>query len=271
MKLDHISHSQISTLSKCGEQYRRRYVEGEKLPPGFAQIRGGAVHYPIEKNMLHKMETGELLSLDEVRQLAADAIDSRLAGEIRLDGDYTERGLAAARGLVKDEVVQLAGLHATKVAPSIVPTAIEVRIEVPPSAALPVTLVGILDLIDGGDRIRDTKTKQKSPSEGDADLSDQLTAYDLLFRALYGQAPKDLVLDHLVRTPGRGELKVVSQATTRSISDLGVYLRRVEAAVRAVDAEIFLPAPQDSWSCSERHCGYATSCLFFRGRPRPQS
>lgn len=271
MKLDHLSHSQISMLHKCGEQYRRRYIDGERVPPGVAQIRGRSVHRANERNLVAKVETGALLSLDEVQAAARDAVVGELQGEFVLDGDYAELGLERAKGFVQDEVVELATLHATEIAPKLEPKAIEVRIELPPSNALPVKLVGVLDLVDEHTGVRDTKTAQKSPGADDADLSDQLTAYDLLHRAYYREPPKGLGLDVLVRTPKKGDVKVVSLSTTRSVADLGVYVRRAQAAVRMIEAEIFLPAAQDSWACSAKWCGYSATCLFFRGRPRPQS
>lgn len=271
MKLERISYSQVAMLHKCGEQYRRRYIEGEILPPGIALIRGKSVHAPIEANLVAKMETGALLPLEQVQSLAADTVRAALQADFVLDGDYAAMGIAKARDLVTDEVVGLSTLHATKVAPAIEPSAVEVKIEVPPSNALPVTLVGVLDLIDDREGIRDTKTAQKSPAADAADVSDQLTTYELLHRARYGEPAKGLGLDVLVRTPGRGELKYVPLRTTRSTEDLLPFLRRVQAAVRAIEAEIFIPAASDTWQCSAKWCGYSSSCAFFRGRPRPQS
>jgi len=269
VKLTRISPSQIGMLGKCGEQYRRRYVEGEILAPGIAQIRGRSTHATNEKNLIHKLETGVLLPLDEVRQLAAESVDAALAGEFVLDGDYEEVGLTAARGMVKDEVISLSTLHATQLAPLAEPEAIELKVEVPPSDVLPVTLVGVIDLIDRSRGVRDTKTAQKSPNADAAHNSDQLTTYDLLHRAHKKSPPAGLGLDHLIRTPKKGELRVVSQETSRTIEDLGVFVRRANAAVRSIESEVFLPAPQDHWACSLKWCGFASTCPYFRGRPRP--
>lgn len=271
MKPDHLSPSQIGMLGKCGEQYRRRYVEGERVPPGIAQIRGRATHSTNEKNLVHKLATGGLLPLDEIAQLAADQVKAELAGEWVLGADYEDNGVtvAQARGIVTDEVVGLTRLHATELAPKAEPEALEVRVEVPASDALPVKLVGVIDLIDRVRGVRDTKTAQKSPKAEAAHESDQLTAYDLMHRALKGAPPKNLGLDHLIRTPKKGELRVVTQDTSRSIEDLGVFVRRANAALRSIETEVFLPAPQDHWVCSTRWCGYAATCPYFRGRARP--
>ena len=40
----YLSPSQMGMYCRCGEQYRRRYIEKEIIPPGFALIKGGSVH-----------------------------------------------------------------------------------------------------------------------------------------------------------------------------------------------------------------------------------
>ncbi|MHC4715083.1 MAG: PD-(D/E)XK nuclease family protein [Planctomycetota bacterium] len=269
MELGHLSWSQINTLNRCGEQYRRRYCEGERVPPGIALLRGRATHRANEKNLLAKMDTGELLPVDAVLQAASDAFDEAAEGEFVIDGDYEGMEIAEALGTAKDESVALAGLHAEQVAPEIEPTAIEVRIEIPPSDSLPVQFVSILDLIDGGAAIRDTKTTRKSPPGDAAHMNDQLSGQDLAFRARYQKPPEELSLDYLVRTAKKKELKHVRLPTTRTQADLAVFVRRAQAAIQMIEAEVFLPAPADSWACTTRFCGYAETCPFYRGRPKP--
>jgi hypothetical protein len=256
-------------LYRCGEQYRRRYGEGERLPPGIALVRGKSVHSANERNLVQKLETGELLSVAEVRDLAADSFDKEVkGGGFVIDGEYAKMPVRKALDTAKDEAVDLSGLHAEQVAPSIQPTAIEVRIELPPSQALEVPFISILDVIDDGTKIRDTKTTRKSPPSEAAHLSDQLTSQDLAYRARYHREPEELSLDYLVRTPS-GKLTPSRLTTHRSKADLGTFLRRAQAALRMIEAEVFLPAPQDAWVCSERWCGYTSTCPYYRGRSRP--
>lgn len=269
MELKHLSWSQMNTLQRCGEQYRRRYVKRDVVPPGIALLRGRATHKANEKNLLAKMETGELLTVDDVLQAASDAFDEQASGEFLIDGDYEGMEIAEALGTAKDESVALAGLHAEKVAPSIEPTAIEVRIEIPPSNSLPVKFVSILDLIDRSVAVRDTKTTRKSPQADAAHGSDQLSGQALAFRARYRKPPEELSLDYLVRTTKKKETKHVRLPTERTVADLGVFVRRAQAATRMIEVEVFLPAPADSWACSPRWCGYAETCPYYRGRPRP--
>lgn len=272
MKLKHLSWSQMNLLAKCGEQYRRRYVIGEKLPPGIAMLRGRSIHKANEANLVHKMRHGALLEVDDVKQRAVDELSGSVsAGDFVVDGDYAEMGIKDAISRAKDEAVDLAGLHAEEIAPAIEPDAIEVRIELPSSEILPVPFVSILDLVDkaeGDVMIRDTKTTAKAPPRNAADTSDQLTSQDLAYRARYGQPPHGLSLDYLIRTRNGG-IKKDRLETQRTDSDLWTFLQRANAARKMIEAEVFLPTSQDNWACSVKWCGYAPTCPYFRGRRRP--
>jgi hypothetical protein len=270
MEPAHLSWSQVNTLWNCGQQYVYRYLQDLRLRPGFAMTRGKAIHQPIEANMRHKMETGLLLPVERVVQIASDVLDAACEQEHRLDGDYQGMTQEQAKGAVKDEVVDLSRLHATELAPEINPTAVEVKILVEPSEQLPVKWLGFLDLIDGK-KVRDTKTKRKAPPRMMADQSGQLTAYHMLYEDGFGEKPEKLGLDVLWRTP-TGKCKKDTLWTSRSPEDMQVFLNRANAALRMIQSEVFLPASQDSWICSEKFCGYTSMCPYFNpGRSRPSS
>ena len=268
MNVSSWSPSRLNMLYRCGEQYRRRYIEGEVIPPDLGLIRGRATHKGVEANMASHIETGNYLMLEAVEAATSDALTAELAGEFTLGNEYQEYGLDKATGLVKDESVSLATLHATDLAPKITPEAAEVRIEVPASNTVPAKLVGVLDLIDDQKKIRDVKTSRKSPPATVADNSTQLTFYELLYHAYAGEQSGGQVLDYLVRTPKRGDTKIVTLETTRSYDDLVSLAARIEVATKMVEKEVFLPAPEDSWQCSEKFCGYASTCPFFRSQTR---
>ncbi len=270
MNPEHLSWSQLNTLARCGEQYRRRYVERDRVPPGIALGRGRAVHKGIEANMIEKLTTGKSLPVLDVEARAADAFKSWSEGEFVIDGEYEGMSVKQALGTATDESVALAGCHTVEIAPLVIPTAVETRIEIPPSNALPVKFVSILDLIDNDEVIRDTKTSRKAPFRGAADQSDQLTSQDLAFRALKGRPPLEATFDYVWRT-AKGKLGFDTLRTDRTKADLGVFVRRANAALKMIESEIFLPAPVDSWACSKRFCGYAETCPFFRGRERPSN
>lgn len=255
----------IDMLSRCGEQYRRRYVQNEKIPPGVAVIVGSATHRCIAGNMRHKMETGALLLAETCAAFARDAVNKTWAEEgVLLNDDERQMDLGKVRGAAVDKAVRLSVLHHQRIAPLVQPT----HVERAWTLALPgypdLDLAGTIDIQEGSTCIRDSKTSAMSPAWNVADNSDQLTAYALAAQVLDGAMPGRLALDYLVDLK-RGP-KVETRVTTRTADDSRVFLRRVEAAINALDKGAFVPARQTDWWCSLRWCGYASTCPYFRGR-----
>lgn len=263
----HLSHSQLSMLFRCGEQYRRRYIEGERLAPGIALVVGRAVDKSVTENLSHKMAEGALLPLDAIRSIARDDVQATWEGDegIALSEEEQAEGVAKVKGDAIDKSVRLAELHARRLAPALSPTAVQRKWEVSlEQAGYPATLVGVIDIQEGRDSIRDTKTAAKSPTADAAHLSDQLTLYALAVKVVDGVLPARLSLDFLVDTK---EPKVVPLETTRTEADFQPILRRVERALLVIDAGAFAPANPDDWWCSKRWCGYWQTCPLVRRGP----
>lgn len=68
--MNHISYSQISTYLKCGEKYRRNYIEMEKLPPNAAMVVGSSIHYGVEIANKTIIDGGDTLDTETVINLA---------------------------------------------------------------------------------------------------------------------------------------------------------------------------------------------------------
>jgi hypothetical protein len=256
-------------LLRCPEQYRRRYVENEIIPPGLALLRGRATHEAVAYNYKQRRDEGSYLIRDDLEDAAATYFEAELQQEYQMGSDYEELDPKQARGQAKDESVKMTLLHGDEVAPLVSPHLIETKVETPPSTSAQVPLIGRLDLIDGDQIIRDVKTVRKSPGADDAHRSTQLTFYELLYRAHHKKQPsKGLALDYLVCSP-TGKLSYVERQTERSTSDLNALIYRIEAANRLLEAEIFPPTLETSWWCHEKWCGYALTCPYYRGRSRP--
>lgn len=258
-----LHHTAIDTLSRCGEQFRRRYIEGEIIAPGIFLLVGRATHCSVALNMGHKLETGDMLPAEACAEAARDTLNAEWGKGIVLTDEEGQQDITMVRGEAVDKAVRLAVLHHDCKAPDLHPTHIERQwtIELP---GYDLDLAGTIDIQEGMDAIRDTKTSGKSPSKDVAENSDQLTVYALAARVIDGAVPARLALDYLVDLK-RGP-KVQTLETTRTADDFQVYLRRVEAVIRALDKGAFVPARQTDWWCSERWCGYAPTCPYFRGR-----
>lgn len=257
-----LSHSALEMLSKCGEMYRRRYIEREKVPPGIALLVGRSVDESVNGNLTAKMSEGELLPLEQVRQIARDTLVTEWEQQgVALSDDEKAKGEAAVRGEAIDKSVGLAELHAAKVAPVLEPTDVQAKFEIE-LEGYGAVLSGVVDVVEGPTSLRDTKTASKTPSEDTAYLSDQLTIYALAGRVLRGEIPARLHLDYLVDTKVP---KVVHLETTRTEADFRPVLNRVETALKVIEAGAFVPAnPSTSWWCSPRWCGFHATCPYVR-------
>ena len=255
-----VSHTRMAMLSRCGEQFRRRYLDGDVMTPGAALIVGGAVDRSVTTNMRHKLSGEGLLSLEAVADFARDECSMRWsAGEVLLTDDEVELGPAKAKGEAVDKSVRLAQLHASHLAPSINPTHVQRGFDLDLSGAgYPAHVVGYLDLQEP-ERIIDTKTSKRSPGGAEADTSLQLGLYALAAKVLDGALPAHVQLDYLVdlKTP-----KVVRLESSRDEAALAPVLRRIERFIETVQRGHFQPASPDDWACSRQWCGFFGSCRF---------
>ncbi|MEE9185240.1 MAG: PD-(D/E)XK nuclease family protein [Acidimicrobiia bacterium] len=260
----HISHSQLSMYWRCPEQYRRRYMEGERIPPGIAMMTGSAVHKGIETNFRRKIETHEDLPAAEIKDAAVAAFSDGLADEYALTEEEETIGRGIVVGDAIDQVTALAGLHATDQAPEYQPTEVEHATRIVFQDA-PVDLLAITDLRDDRHRVTDFKTAARRKPEGEVHSSVQLTIYAAAFWVDHGTPPMAVHLDTLVKTktPKRQLL-----TSTRDMSHIEVLVRRINVTLAAIQAGAFTPCPPDAWQCSDRWCGYFRTCPYVNSEPQ---
>jgi len=252
--------SGLETLSRCGEQFRRRYIENEKRPPGIAAIVGTSTHRSIEKNLKSKMTSGNLLSIEEIKDTARDALEKNWTSGVMLNDKDVKIGIKKCKAEAIDKAVRLSTLHAEKNAPGIMPTHLERKwmIEIP---NYPFDLVGQIDIQEGGLILRDTKTSGKTPAKTVADDSLQLTAYALAIKIIDGKAPEKVQLDYLIDTK---EPSSQSFPSTRDDEDFRVLLNRIERAIEIIQKGAFQPANQTDWVCNPKWCGWYSVCKFSK-------
>ena len=68
-----LSPSKINTFERCQLQYKFRYLDNLRKPPGVAAAIGTATHKAVEVNLRAKLDTGALLPLEAVQQAALAA------------------------------------------------------------------------------------------------------------------------------------------------------------------------------------------------------
>jgi PD-(D/E)XK nuclease superfamily len=275
------TNSALMKLERCGEAFRRRYIEGEVIPPSPRMLRGTVVHRIAADALRRKLFTKTLPALEEVRDYAADEFEAQWAGGVSFYDEQPEGGAIVEKARSKDFSIDLSTFYVGSIAPRIDPIAVERRIRVRPRDS-DIVISGGVDLIareapakpDGlaTEVIRDTKTTERTPRANAAEVSQQLTMYAMIRHAEIGSLPSRLTLDHLVQTPAARTVRHVPLVTTRTHDDVAALVRRLNTAVHAVERGVFMPAPPDAWYCSPKWCEYYASCVYVRrGVTRPQA
>jgi hypothetical protein len=254
---DHVSFTQLNMILKCGEQFRRRYVQGEIIPPTASLTRGKCGHRALEKNFRQKVETDADLPREEVVQTFVDAWEQEKYGI-----GYTEEELAGAspsvvEGKFKDSGVALVGKYHEDQAPLIHPVLVEEKFRVNFHGDFP-PLDGVFDRITREGFIEDDKFVSKSPAADDAIFDVQLTCYDLGYRVKFGKPPAGLAKRYAVAT--KTPKTEVRECLPRKQEQIDRFLFRLERAMEAMRTGLFLPAAAGSWWCSRKFCGYYETC-----------
>lgn len=257
MKLDHISHSQLNMLLRCGEQYRRRYLLGEIMPPSGAMVLGSCGHKAEEKNFKQKIESKSDIPLEEVKEEFSSVWEEKKYEIEWKKEDLDGKSVKQVEASEKDRGISLVDVFHREQAPAIQPAFVEEKFEVKFEGGYP-KLIGFLDNITDEELILDYKFSKKSPIKDDILNDSQITAYDFGYRAKFGKKPKGMkkIWSVSTKTP-----KTVMQTTVpREDAQIQRFMLRLEKAMEAIEKEIFLPAAPGSWACSPKWCGYYSSC-----------
>jgi hypothetical protein len=262
-KKPHRSPTQIDLYSKCGEAFKRRYINGEVIPPGIALITGKGVDGAQQINFRQKIESYRDLPISEIMEAAAEEFDTQASGEYSLTAEQMSEGPRVVLGKAKDQTVQLARVYAREQAPDYQPISVqrEFRIVMPQSTH---DLLGFIDLEDILERVTDFKTAKRRKSQDEVNTSLQLTVYAAAYRSWKGRDPREVRLDTLVKsdTPVRQVI-----AAGRGRADYQALVNRFNTMQQGVAAGVFVPAMPGSWWCSPRWCGYWSTCPYVNSKP----
>jgi hypothetical protein len=260
----HVSPSQLDSYTRCGEAYRRRYIEGHIIPPAFALTKGRAVHAGQEATFKAKLEKGDLLPVEQVRDIAVATFEGTVKAEgVLLTKEEESVGMTKVLGQAKDSTARMAWKLAETVAPRHNPVALEKKFRI--SLPGPRDLLGYIDLVleDG---FQDLKTGAKKKAQADIDGDFQFTAYAAAFQSLFGKPPERIHIDNIVDRVSDKTAKVTTEhhpfVTTRGPKDIEALAARVNTIVGGIEAGHFMPATPGAWWCSAKSCGYWRTCAF---------
>lgn len=275
------NNSKLWTIEQCAERARRIYFEPEPFSPTTVQLRGTVVHEMAAEAHRRQLRGDALPGREETSDLAATAWRERVDAQGITLNDDERKDQTGTLDHAMDVVVDLSRLYVGVVAPRIVPVAVERKITLKPKDS-DVVIHGTMDLValeqvpEGFEQhprreiIRDQKTKESAPLKTSARDSQQLTFYHMLRTAeneANGKpAPVGVVLDYLVRTPGRGELSHKPLWSTRDAADVHALVERINTAVDAVKKGVFMPTTPDDPLCSPKWCPFFRSCRYVTDR-----
>lgn len=250
--IDHISPSMLGLFCRCQEAFKRRYLDGDIIPPGIAACIGTGVHRAAEANHRQKISSGVDLSVEELQDTARDAYGKALEKGVFL----TEEEKADAQTVLgngADTAVTITGAYAEKVAPTITPALVEEKLtaEIP---GLELPMLGIIDLYDKSNRTKDFKTAGKKWAAGKAESEMQPPIYDWLLRE-NGFQPEGFDFEVLTHKGDHQHLEVTPHA-----EDMGPIITRAKALIESTKRGDFLPAEPGHWMCGPKWCGYYYTC-----------
>lgn len=233
----HLSHSRMNRYLLCPEQYRLYYVENLRpRHPAAAMVFGQVVHEALAA-LLQRRDDAVRVFLDawngaKEAELAYSQRDSW--GSLR---DTGEKLLAKFQD---EELSRIERIHAVEES---------FRLDV---TSLDVSVVGIIDLIadiEGRCTVVDFKTSGTSYAEHEAQMSDQLTAYQLA-----EPSAEQAALCVLVKTKSP---RIEWQATRRSGAQFTEFLAKLAHVGRAIGAGRYYKRP-GMWC---KWCDYLPVCL----------
>ena len=271
----HISPTQLTMYFRCGESYRRRYVEGERIPPGISAHKGKGMHKGAQVNYAQKVTTFRDLSRQDIIDAAVDAFDQACATDgFVMTAEEQARGEQAIVAEARDQTADFADAFARHQAALYQPIEVEqaVRVELP---SAPRDLFGYIDLvaidsaaIAAGQEITDQiprsvidfKTSGKAKPQSEADESIQLTYYAAAHHVRHGFPVRDVRLEVLV-SGAKGVRRQVL-VSDRTQADLRAFVNRTNAMLAGIEAGVFTPAAPGSWWCAKKWCGYWSTCPY---------
>jgi len=303
MDVRSLSSSSLSLLSRCGQAWVYRYIMRVPRRQTTQMVTGRAVHRFVAQGLNRKAVGVGLPSREEVYDTAPIIVREEWeSDEIQLSEEEVALGIQPTQERVIDETrVTSTGfteLHAPTIEPVVdrkgprVERRFEIRV-----AGVPV--IGYVDVehqravedanpprevgspVPAGE-MRPTAVSGRAEAESEPDPG--IVSIDVKTRGvmttaetLPGGLQQDIYATAAWARDGtlpRNELIQLKRGTTegrripieqRTKAHVVALARRVEAAVKVIEAEAFLPAQPDEWWCSPRWCGYWNICPYGGG------
>jgi PD-(D/E)XK nuclease superfamily len=272
--LQHLSHSSYNRFELCPEDWRRRYLLGERAAPTGSMFLGRRVDDTISIYYQRILDHGERLELDQLKDAYRDG------WRAHEEAERANLGISWEQELREERAFKL-GLDAieltfTQLIPHLgEPVAVQRRVEYTLAPGLEWSVLCYLDLETrrpDGDAlvptVVDYKVKTTPLTQFKADHDFQPAVY-LAGRWLEGDPAAEFSFAQIGKPGGRRKEMSASLVTTaRSIGQLRGALARIAQVARQIVAsyERFGPdapwgfAEPSGWKCSARYCEAWRNC-----------
>jgi hypothetical protein len=258
--IESLSQSAMNMWDRCGEQFRRRYIDDEIVPPGIAARIGTGVHKGAEVNHKAKRTTRTDEPLSVVQDAARDGYVQACQQGVFFAPDEVAGAMKTLAAGV-DITTNLAKLYHKSLAPKIQPAIVEERLTLEVEG-LWLPFSGIVDVYTEDDWLPDLKTADKKWANGRADTETQATIYNELVAERIGHYPSKISFEVFTKS----KMEHHSFETTREHGDWLILVEKAKLMLKSIQAGIFPPAQPGSWICSPAWCGWFFSCPYISVR-----
>ena len=243
---EYISISQVNAYQRCGIQYYFSYIEGIKTLPNDNMLRGTAIDTSANQHFSEKAINEVGISEDNFVDMAVAKHD-----EESDDVNFQENTKDESRDKTAKASKTYHNVHGQILKPKVgdnEPTQVEIYEDIGDN----LTLKGYVDLVTEDNVIVDTKVR-KADKQIDVETNLQLQTY----ATILDSDKVGIASVTTAKEPKATYYGGISNKTTKTRA-----IQRIKSVSAAIDSNIFLPAQEGSWICSEKYCGYWNMCDF---------
>ena len=239
----YISVSQVRTYLQCGMKYYFRYFERIGAPPTGPMIRGSSVDKAANNHFDVKADNGVGLKRNDFVDVAVSEHDS--------NADSAEMDLTKQTS--RDRLAEISKKYHTTHAQELIPLSKDsVQLKLNGDIGLDVPVLGFADLITKDGIVIDNKVRKQNRVN---DLTKDIQLVTYADVGNFNKVGIALVTDN--KQPK-------AQIYTANINDASKSLvrQRIKSVREGINKNVFLPAPEGSWYCSEKWCSFWNICPY---------
>lgn len=246
-------------MLRCGEQFRRRYIENDIIPPGIAAGRGTGVHKMNEVNLKQKIITQEDLPLSDMQDAARDGYVHAFDNGVYIPKDKkSEKKKLLNEGL--NDTIRCTKVYKEDVAPIINPVEIEKEFNIDVGLALP--LAGRMDYQEKP-VVGDLKTTSMKWQADRIKKEIQVPFYSYVHKWETDINPTfryDVLIARKNKQGDPTSEEYQPLEYTCNDKDYQALFAKLKLFIDMLKAGVFPYASPQMYFCSQEWCGYQQTC-----------